>query len=294
VLVLAPYLRHLPSPILASIVTFAMVQVVDFGAIRRYAKNVRIELVVLSLVACAVVLFGAIVGVVLGVVASLLTQLYRSHATGNQMLVGFKGGRDDSGLDYTVPDSMLVRYLVGFLSFSNIDHTLEAIREDIHDGIDTVVLELSGVTNIDATATETLRRFINTLRDQGVLVRIVRSLALANDHYTRYELRRIMKRVHAYPTVRSAIEDVNRMKRKQMLDIPLDQADDAAGNDDLDQADDEASNDIPDQADGEASNDELGEADGEVDGDDLGQVDDEASDDVPDQVDGADNGETDG
>ena len=230
VLVLAPYLRHLPQPILASIVTFAMVQVVDFGAIRRYAKNMRIELVVLLLVACAVVLFGAIVGVALGVVASLLTQLYRSRTTRNQGLLGFKGGHDES--DYTVPDSMLVRYLVGFLSFSNIDRELEAIREDIHDGIDTVVLEISGVTSIDATATEALRRFINSLRDQGVLVRIVRSLALANDHYTRYELRRIMKRVHAYPTVRSAIQDVDRMKRKQLLSIPLDHdGDDETGDD---------------------------------------------------------------
>jgi hypothetical protein len=32
--------------------------------------------------------------------------------------------------------------------------------------------------------------------------------------------------VKAYPTVQSAIDDVNRMKRKQLLDIPLDQIDD--------------------------------------------------------------------
>ena len=139
-------------------------------------------------------------------------------------LMGFmvdSGSQPDA--DPVIPDNMRVYYLSGFLSFSNIDHELEDVREGIVEGVDTVILELSGVTNLDATASETLRRFIRALGSQGVSVRIVRSLSLANDHYTRFELRRVMKRVHAYPTVQSAIDDANRMKRKQMLDIPLDQ-----------------------------------------------------------------------
>ena len=224
VLALAPYLRHLPEPVLASIVVYAMVHVVDFDAVGRYAKNARIELGVLVLVACVVVLFGAIAGVAAGIAVSFLTQYYRKRATGNQKLMGFmadSGSQPDA--DPVIPDNMRVYYLSGFLSFSNIDHELEDVREGIVEGVDTVILELSGVTNLDATASETLRRFIRALGSQGVSVRIVRSLSLANDHYTRFELRRVMKRVHAYPTVQSAIDDANRMKRKQMLDIPLDQ-----------------------------------------------------------------------
>ncbi len=227
VLVLAPHLRHLPQPVLASIVVYAMVQVVDFEAVSRYAKNVRIELGVLLLVACTVVLLGALAGVAVGIVVSLLTQYYRARATGNQKLTGFITSSDSqSDADPVIPDNTRVYYLKGFLSFSNIDRTLEAVREGIVEGVDTVILEISGVTNLDATASEMLRRFIQSLRSQGVSVRIVRSLALANDHYTRYELRRVMKRVKAYPTVQSAIDDVNRMKRKQLLDIPLDQIED--------------------------------------------------------------------
>ena len=224
VLALTPYLRHLPEPVLASIVVYAMVHVVDFDAVGRYAKNARIELGVLVLVACVVVLFGAIAGVAAGIAVSFLTQYYRKRATGNQKLMGFmadSGSQPDA--DPVIPDNMRVYYLSGFLSFSNIDHELEDVREGIVEGVDTVILELSGVTNLDATASETLRRFIRALGSQGVSVRIVRSLSLANDHYTRFELRRVMKRVHAYPTVQSAIDDANRMKRKQMLDIPLDQ-----------------------------------------------------------------------
>jgi len=232
VLVLAPHLRHLPQPVLASIVVYAMVQVVDFGAVRRYAKFLRIELGVLALVAFVVVALGAIAGVAVGVVVSLFTQLYRTKATGNQKLVGFIGGIGRSDIKPDIPENMRVCYLHGFLSFSNIDRTLEAVREQTVDGVDTIILEISGVTNLDATATETLRRFIRSQRDQGVSVRIVRSLALANDHYTRYELRRVMKRVNVYPTVQSAIDDVNRMKRKQLLNIPVGEAPDGIGDDD--------------------------------------------------------------
>ena len=227
VLVLAPYLRYLPEPVLASIIVYVMVQVVDFGAVQRYAKNVRIELAVLTFVAVAVILFGALVGVAAGVVVSLLTQYYRARATGNEKLVGFEADGPESAPH--VPDNMIVVYLHGFLSFTNIDQQLEAVRKQVTDGIDTVIFEISDVTSIDATAAETMKRFMSILSDQGVCVRIVRSLALANDHYTRYELRRIMKRISVYPTVQSAIDDVNRKKRKQLLDIPLDQDDEEPG-----------------------------------------------------------------
>ena len=221
VFLLAPYLRHLPDPVLSSIVVYAMVKVVDFAVVRRYAKNARIELVVLSLVAIVVVVFGAIVGVAVGIVVSLVTRYYRSRATGREKLIGFVS--DEPDIEPSIPDNMIVDYMHGFLSFTNIDYQLEEVRKRVDDNIDTVIFEISDVTSIDATASETMRRFIRSLSRQGVYVRIVRSLALANDHYTRYELRRIMKRVNVYPTVKSAIDDVNRKKRKQMLAIPLNQ-----------------------------------------------------------------------
>ncbi len=220
VLVLSPFLRHLPQPVLASIVVHAMFQVVDFGTIRRYAKNVRIELGVLVLVACTVVVLGAIAGVAVGIVVSLITQYYRKRTTGNEKLLGFDS--DTSDAHVVIPENVQVYYLHGFLSFANIDRELKSVRERLTDDIDTVIFEISDVASIDATATEVLRRFMSSLRDQGILVRIVRSLSLANDHYTRYELRRLIKRVNAYPSVKSAIEDVNRMKRKQLIDMPVD------------------------------------------------------------------------
>ena len=219
VLVLSPYLRSLPEPVLSAIIVYAMVQVIDFATMKRYARNVHVELAVLVFVAAVVVAFGAIVGIVVGVLASLATNFYRSRATGHGKLVGFEGGEPDTAVE--VPRNMVVYHMHGFLSFTNIDHQLEEARKHITGDVDTIIFEISDVTSVDATAAESMRRFIRSLSQQGVYVRIVRSLALANDHYTRYELRRMMKRVSIYPTVQSAIDNVNRKKRKQMVTAPV-------------------------------------------------------------------------
>ena len=224
VLFLAPYLRYLPEPVLASIVVYAMAMVIDFDSVRRYAKNARIELVVVILVAATVLAFGALAGVAAGIIMSFITRFYRAHATGNEKLAGFK----DDAMDETqlVPKNMLVVRMRGFLSFTNIDSELEKVRAQITDGIDTVILEMTDVNSVDATAAETMRRFLRNLKKQGLYVRIVRSLAPANDHYTRYELRRIMKGMSSYPSVQSAVENVNRKKSKQLEAIPLISTDD--------------------------------------------------------------------
>lgn len=223
VLVLAPFLRSLPEPVLAAIIVYAMVQVIDFAAVIRYARDMRIELAVLVLVAVSVIVFGALVGVATGIVVSLITHWYRSRATGHEMLLGLEGedGSEASDQEPEIPSNMIVCRLHGFLSFTNIDRQLEDVREQITDSIDTVILEISDVTSIDATASETMRRFVRMLKMQGLYVRIVRKLSLANDHYTRYELRRVMKGVGVYPTVQSAIDNVNRRKSKHLLNVPL-------------------------------------------------------------------------
>ena len=221
VLVLSPYLRSLPEPVLSSIIVYAMVQVIDFATVKRYAKKVRLELAVLLFVAIVVIAFGAIVGIAAGIVVSLAINFFRSRDTRNEKLVGFEGGESDDHV--RVPTNMIVYRMRGSLSFTNIDRMLQEVRRLIIDGVDTVIFEISDVRSVDSTAADAMRQFIRSLSQQGIYVRIVRSLALSNDHYTRYELRRMMKGVSIYPTVQSAIDNVNRKKRKQMVTIPLDQ-----------------------------------------------------------------------
>ena len=220
VLVLSPFLRYLPQPALASVVVFAMVKVVDFGALNRYVWTNQLAFTSLIIVACVVVLFGAIAGVAVGVILSLMVNHARSHLTGQRKLMGF--AIDEYVGEVTVPSNLIVEYFEGFLSFSNIDHRIEEARMRHADNIDTVILDISGVTDIDATASEAIRSYMQALNSEGFYVRVVRGLTIANDRYARYELRRIIENVDAYPTVKSAIDDVNRMKESELLDVKAD------------------------------------------------------------------------
>ena len=219
VLVLSPYLRSLPAPVLASIIVYAMVQVIDFATIKRLARKVRGELAILMFVAAVVIAFGAIAGIAAGIALSLGINLVRSRASANAKLVGFEGGEPDEHI--RVPANMIVYRMRGSLSFTNIDRILQEVRRLIIGGVDTVIFEISDVRSVDSTAADAMRQFIRALSQQGIYVRIVRSLALSNDHYTRYELRRMMKGVSIYPTVQSAIDNVSRKKRKQMVTVPV-------------------------------------------------------------------------
>ena len=227
ILVLAPFLRSLPEPVLASIIVYAMVQVIDFATVMRYAQNVHAELAVLVLVAVVVIVSGAIAGIAAGIVASLAVHFLRSHVKGDEELVGFDGDEPDD--NPYVPSNMAVYHMHGYLSFTNIDHELEQARKLLVEGVDTIIFELTDVTNVDSTAAEAMRRLVKSLKKQGILVRVVRSLSIAHDHYTRYELRRMMQHTSIYPTVESAVADVHRRKRKQMIAVPLD--DDAESKD---------------------------------------------------------------
>lgn len=237
IMVLSPCLYHLPQPTLGAIVVVAMADIVNYKKIRRYAKNIRLELTTLTVVALTVMLAGAIAGVACGIVVSLVEHTYRARRKKHRKLMGFREPADESTSDRPDEPSpkltaqmddepidmreVVISYLSGFLSFTNIETTVERITEHVKPCTKVVILEISSVTEIDATATDTLRQLRRNLHSQGIEVRIVRRVAPTSDHYTRFELRRAMKKTKTYPTVRAALEDVNSMKRKQLTEIPL-------------------------------------------------------------------------
>ena len=237
IVALSPYLYYLPQPTLGAIVVAAMADVVNYKKIRRYAKNIRLEFATLTIVALTVMLAGAIAGVTCGIAVSLAEHAYRAREKKHRKLMGFREPTEDSAVDRSGESGkkltaqmddepidmgeVVISYLSGFLSFTNIETTVERIAAQIKPSTKVVILEISSVTEIDATATDALRQLRRNLHSRGIEVRVVRRVAPTNDHYTRFELRRAMKKTKTYPTVRAALEDVNGMKRKQLTEIPL-------------------------------------------------------------------------
>ena len=97
--------------------------------------------------------------------------------------------------------------LSGDLSFMNIAKAQEEI-EAAAAGNEALILKLSKLDTIDTTAADKLDETLDSLMARGVHVKLVRPIKETSDHYTRYELRRLMQDFKFYPSVRTAIHSL--------------------------------------------------------------------------------------
>src|SRR6185369_8809545 len=78
ILIVAPVLSGLPKAVLSAIVVNAVWKLMDFGAIRRYARVRRNDIVAAAIAAVGVLVFGPLYGLLLAVAGSVLGLVYRS------------------------------------------------------------------------------------------------------------------------------------------------------------------------------------------------------------------------
>ena len=209
---LAPYLYYLPQPVLGAVVIAALVQVIDFKKIRRYARHLRGEFLVFIVVALAVMACGALVGVLLGVAISFGELAYRRHRVSQLGFLGVVPDEKGYQLLGEVPGARPVAgtaicRLQGRLSFANINVRVDELSRKVEEGATVIIIiDITQVTELDATATDRIIQFIDMLHARGAEVRLVRSVALTQDDYTRFEIEHIMKKIKIYPSIDAALE----------------------------------------------------------------------------------------
>lgn len=211
IIFLAPLFAYLPQPILAAVVIKAMCDVVDYRKIGRYAKHMHVELAVFLVSVAVVVLFGVVVGVGAGIAFSLMALVYRVRRKSERGYLGIAPTEKGSTLldrsdEVSLPRKDTVVFPVaGNLSFLNVGAIVDGFVDKVGPDIKLVILDLSAVVDIDTTATEQMLRFITMMHARSVQVRIVRSVTLSNDSYTRFELTHMVEKVKSYPSVRAAL-----------------------------------------------------------------------------------------
>ena len=213
VLIAAPYLYAMPEPALAAIVTLALVKVVNFKKILRYAEHMKIEFIVFAISAVIVFIFGAMVGVFAGIVLSFIVRIYRLKYSESPAYLGVMESDEDENIT-TVEAEIKLSKQVKLLTFSqeltfiNIDAEIRRLLLQVDErgeDLKSVILDMSKIRVVDATATDKILSLVSALRERGLHVKIVRSFAMTNDSYTRYELRRIMGKARPYPSVETAV-----------------------------------------------------------------------------------------
>jgi SulP family sulfate permease len=213
--------EQLPDAALAAIVIAAVVELVDFAALRRlyrvwtdrlgsiYGLAAREDFAAAIAAMLGVLLFDTLPGLVIGIGVSMLLLLYRSSRPHVASLV--RAG--DRWMDVTAhpsdhtadwPDALVVRVESG-LYFANSDYVHQQIKSRCTDETRLVVLDAETSPFIDVSAAQMLLELRDTLAERGITLRIARDIGQFGD---------VLEHsgsggapIAVYPTVRAAIAD---------------------------------------------------------------------------------------
>lgn len=224
VLVLSPALYYLPRPALAAIVFMALVGVVDYKRIASYGRHSRLEFSVFLLTALAVFAAGAIAGVAIGIALSFAVSNYRARRTGQQAMLGVAPQTDADKVSGERPNPgvpFAVFSLKGRLTFYNVDDRIDRILDRIEPDTKAVILKVSKVQSMDASATDKMVQLIELLHARGIHVKLIRKIRTTDDDYTRSELRRVLGEAKVYPNSREAIEGIARDFHDQRIEVDV-------------------------------------------------------------------------
>lgn len=212
--------EQLPDAALAAIVIAAVVELVDFAALRRlyrvwtdrlgsiYGVAAREDFAAAIAAMLGVLLFDTLPGLVIGIGVSMLLLLYRSSRPHVASLVR----EGDRWVDVTTrpsndraaekSDVLVVRVESG-LYFANSDYVHQQIKARCTAETRVVVLDAETSPFIDVSAAQMLFELRDTLADKGITLRIARDIGQFGDvlGHSNSEVTPIA----VYPTVRSAI-----------------------------------------------------------------------------------------
>ncbi|PWU16109.1 MAG: sulfate transporter [Verrucomicrobia bacterium] len=177
-LFLTPLLAHLPTVALGAILIYGGFSLVEFDALKRIYRCYPRAAVSAALTTLAVLAAGVILGILFGVVLSLLGLINRVSHPPDAVLREVPGhGFHDPGGPFdgpTVPGLIAYRFYAPLL-FSNCNYFAERVRHVIGASsapVQWFLLDAQAITDIDVTAVETLRDLRRELREKRIVLKI--------------------------------------------------------------------------------------------------------------------------
>jgi SulP family sulfate permease len=215
-LLLTGLFEQLPKATLAAVVIAAVIELVDFGALRELYRisgtgrfvAARPDFTAAVAAMLGVLVFDTLPGLFIGIGVSLLLLLYRASRPHIALVGRVPGTADQFGdlarhpQNHVPPGVAIVRVEAG-LFFANADLVRQRIRElargDVHD----VILDAETVPFVDVTAARMLSELREDLERQGVHLHIARDVGQVRD-----VLRESGAREHVHQTVEDALASV--------------------------------------------------------------------------------------
>jgi high affinity sulfate transporter 1 len=228
-LILGTGLVHdLPQSTLAAIVIVAVLSFIDLGAMRRLRRWRRSEFTLAMVAFGGVAVLGVLWGVGIAIAVSLLNFIRRAWRPHDAVL-----GRVDRLKGYhdieRHPDARQVPGLVLYrfdapLFFANADYFLERVRALSRTaGTRWIVFAAEPITDVDATAGETLRTLDDELAAAGIELAFAELKDPVRDRLRRYGLEDAIGRDRFFPTLGVAVATYLRETGVEWLDWEDDQ-----------------------------------------------------------------------
>lgn len=171
---------NLPDAVLAAIILVAVVDLVDFRALRRIFHLSKREFVVAALTAASVLLFGMLWGVVIGVALSLLDLLERTafpHIAELGRIPDTDQFADrDAHPEYRSVDGVLVVRIDASLVFANAHVLEQAVLRRLREHSEPVrllILDIESSPIMDLSGADMLRELAGVLEAEHVAFRVV-------------------------------------------------------------------------------------------------------------------------
>ncbi|MEL7207628.1 MAG: SulP family inorganic anion transporter, partial [Actinomycetota bacterium] len=177
---LTPLLRSLPNAALGAIIIMAVVGLVDVAEMRHIAAVKRSDLVGLSVAFVATLALGIELGILVAVVASMLVVFARMSAPHSAVLGRVAGTTTYRNIErfpeVTTVDGVRIVRVDAALSFVNATNVKKLLLEQGRIAVDqtppdrspALVLDASGINDVDATGAEMLRELLEDLDELPV------------------------------------------------------------------------------------------------------------------------------
>lgn len=203
-------LYYLPIPALAAIVICALIHLIDIQTSRTLKKHSKAEFAIWLVAALGVLFISVLFGVIMAITLSFADFIRRASVPHQAMLgriEGRKGHFDLSRHKNAKPiDGILIYRFSAPLFFGNAQlfkQTILSMTQTTQPRVKVIIIDASGITNIDSTASNMLKRLLVKLSKTGVKVYITRSIGPVKDRLAKFD---IDKKVVFYKTIREAVE----------------------------------------------------------------------------------------
>lgn len=226
---LTPLFYYLPQAILASVIMVAVANLIDWAYARQLWKDSKVDFLMLFSTFAVTLNFSMVPGIVTGIVLSIMVLLYRSAYPHIARLGRVKGHHEFRNItrfkDLEIWENLLIFRVDAPLTFINIQYVKEYVENTIQQSngqIDTVILDASPVSHLDATAAAGLKDLLEDfLTDKGVSLLICDLIGPVRDTLHRTGLIEIVGKENIFFDLDEAVRFVTTQEKSNYQNFAL-------------------------------------------------------------------------